>query len=163
MGSMTEFADRTVSTPQKDLKTMGMSRMPMLLLAIVWLCGASTVVAQQRYLPAEVEAGSRLYQSNCTFCHGPEGDGISGVNFSKGANPPREKWKLPPTKTAEESRVAYQTFEDYIHFIQRFPEVQFITATEAVKNDHTMTFSPRRSINSARIASRAEIFAGTSR
>jgi len=53
------------------------------------------------------------------------------VNFNKGANPPREQWKLPPTKTAEESRQAFQIFEQYVQFIKRFPEVQFITASEA--------------------------------
>src|SRR5436305_14686785 len=42
------------------------------------------VAAQQRYLPAEVEAGGRLYTSNCTGCHGPEGDGVGGINFSQG-------------------------------------------------------------------------------
>src|SRR5262249_27210458 len=50
-----------------------------------------------------------------------------------GANPPREQWKLPPTKTEEESRTAYQTFEGYVRFIARHPDVQFITATEAAK------------------------------
>ncbi len=40
--------------------------------------------AQQKYLPAEVEAGGRLYTSNCTGCHGPEGDGVGGINFSQG-------------------------------------------------------------------------------
>ena len=56
-------------------------------LGLVALCStgaATTFAAQQRYIPAEVEAGGRLYQANCTFCHGPEGDGVSGVNFNKG-------------------------------------------------------------------------------
>src|SRR6476646_12191026 len=39
---------------------------------------------QQKYIPAEVEAGGRLYTSNCTGCHGPEGDGVGGINFSQG-------------------------------------------------------------------------------
>ena len=60
------------------------SRARLVALMLVGLCAASTTFAQQRYLPAEVEGGARLYQSNCTFCHGPEGDGITGVNFSKG-------------------------------------------------------------------------------
>lgn len=64
----------------------------------------------------------------CEFVHKQFWD---GVNFNKGANPPRELWKLPPSKTAEESRQAFQIFEDYIHFMKRFPEVQFITASEA--------------------------------
>src|SRR5262249_4511413 len=52
-------------------------------------------------------------------------------NFRNGANPPREKWKLPPMLTAEESKAAYQVFESYIQFMKRFPEVRFITASEA--------------------------------
>jgi len=40
--------------------------------------------AQQRFVGAEVEAGQRLFQANCTGCHGPEGDGVPGINFSKG-------------------------------------------------------------------------------
>src|SRR3954464_15920554 len=40
--------------------------------------------AQQRFLPAEIEAGGRLYLANCTGCHGPEGDGVAGINFSQG-------------------------------------------------------------------------------
>ena len=49
-----------------------------------FLLGVHVVAAQQHsYLPAEVEAGGRLYQANCTGCHGPEGEGIAAVNFSK--------------------------------------------------------------------------------
>jgi putative heme-binding domain-containing protein len=43
-----------------------------------------TSAAQQRFLPAEIDAGGRLYLANCTGCHGPEGDGVAGVNFSQG-------------------------------------------------------------------------------
>src|SRR5580704_3637838 len=51
---------------------------------LTFLVGVEVVAAQQHsYLPAEVEAGGRLYQANCTGCHGPEGDGIAAVNFSK--------------------------------------------------------------------------------
>src|SRR5689334_290009 len=43
-----------------------------------------SVAAQQKYIPAEIEAGGRLYAANCTGCHGPEGDGVGGINFSQG-------------------------------------------------------------------------------
>src|SRR5581483_6252511 len=33
-----------------------------------------------------------------------------GVNFSKGANPPRSQWKLPPQKSAEETKLSYRIF-----------------------------------------------------
>jgi putative heme-binding domain-containing protein len=45
---------------------------------------AATLVAQRNYLPGEIEGGGRLYTSSCTGCHGPEGDGVAGVNFSRG-------------------------------------------------------------------------------
>jgi hypothetical protein len=56
-----------------------------------------------------------------------------GVNFAKGANPPREEWKPPPQLSAEETQAAYTRFDEFIQFMQRFPEVQFITASEAAK------------------------------
>jgi putative heme-binding domain-containing protein len=56
--------------------------------AFTFLAGcafAATVAAQQlRYLPAEVDAGGRVYTSTCTGCHGPDGDGVAGINFSQG-------------------------------------------------------------------------------
>jgi putative heme-binding domain-containing protein len=49
------------------------------------LFSSVAVFAQQgKYLPGEIEGGGRLYQANCTGCHGPEGDGVAAVNFSKG-------------------------------------------------------------------------------
>jgi hypothetical protein len=90
--------------------------------------------AEDRFLQARkqllAEGGGlvSIFYHPCEFVHKEFWD---GVNFRNGANPPREKWKQPPAKTPEESRVAYQVFENYIHFIQRFPDVQFITASEA--------------------------------
>jgi len=55
-----------------------------LAVALVALCGTVAPLAQQRYVPAEIEAGGRLFQSSCTGCHGPEGDWVASVNFSKG-------------------------------------------------------------------------------
>jgi putative heme-binding domain-containing protein len=45
---------------------------------------AATLMAQPRYLPAEIDAGGRVYTSTCTGCHGPDGDGVAGINFSQG-------------------------------------------------------------------------------
>jgi putative heme-binding domain-containing protein len=53
-------------------------------LVFVACCTSRALAAQQRYVPAEVEAGGRLFTSSCTGCHGPEGDWVGGVNFSKG-------------------------------------------------------------------------------
>jgi len=71
-----------------------------------------------------------IYYHPCEFVHKEFWD---GVNFRKGANPPREKWQLPPAKTAEESKIAYATFENYVRFMKRFPEVIFITASDAAR------------------------------
>lgn len=64
----------------------------------------------------------------CEFVHKEFWD---GVNFRKGANPPREQWKLPAEKTPEEKRAAWAVFERYIRFLKRFDDVRFITAAEA--------------------------------
>ena len=70
-----------------------------------------------------------IYYHPCEFVHRQFWD---GANFTKGANPPREKWVKPEAKTAEESKVAYDSFFEYIRFIKRFADVKFITAREAV-------------------------------
>ncbi len=77
-----------------------------------------------------------IFYHPCEFVHKQFWD---AVNFNKGANPPREEWKQPPQKTEEESRIAYESFEGYIRFIKRFPEVQFVTATDlaAIYRDTT--------------------------
>jgi hypothetical protein len=90
--------------------------------------------AEQKFIAARqqllIEGGgvvSTMYHP-CEFVHKQFWD---GVNFRGGANPPLEQWKLPPTKSPEETRVAYRVFEEYIRFLKRFPEVQFITASDA--------------------------------
>jgi hypothetical protein len=64
----------------------------------------------------------------CEFVHKEFWD---GVNFRGGANPPREEWKLPRQKSADETESAFRNFKDYMRFIRRFEDVQFITASEA--------------------------------
>jgi hypothetical protein len=92
--------------------------------------------AEERFLQARekllAEGGGvvSIVYHPCEFVHNEFWD---GANFLHGANPPRENWRLPKTKTAEESKAAYQVFENYVRFMKRFPEVQFITATEAAK------------------------------
>jgi len=71
-----------------------------------------------------------IFYHPCEFVHKQFWD---GVNFSRGENPPREKWKEPPAKTPEETRSAYRVFEEYVRFIKRFPEVRFVTASETAK------------------------------
>lgn len=66
----------------------------------------------------------------CEFVHKVFWD---GVNFREGANPPRAEWKVPPEKTPEEKAVAFGNFERYVNFMERFPDVQFVTASEALR------------------------------
>jgi peptidoglycan/xylan/chitin deacetylase (PgdA/CDA1 family) len=53
-----------------------------------------------------------------------------GVNFSHGANPPRDQWKLPKTRPVSETETAFGDFEAYIQFIKAQPGVRFVTANE---------------------------------
>jgi hypothetical protein len=71
-----------------------------------------------------------VYYHPCEWVHKQFWD---GVNFSNGANPPREKWVPPPQKTPEETRIAYETFEAWIRYIKAFDDVQFITARDAAR------------------------------
>jgi hypothetical protein len=68
-----------------------------------------------------------IYYHPCEWVHRQFWD---GVNFSRGANPPREEWKLPPQRTAEETEAAFQRFEKYVDFQKSLPGVKFITATD---------------------------------
>ena len=36
------------------------------------------------YTPQDIENGGLIYQTSCAFCHGPEGDGVPGVDFGTG-------------------------------------------------------------------------------
>lgn len=59
-----------------------------LLCAFHLLVQAGTAAAQpaqdHQYTSADIEAGSRLYANQCTLCHGPNGDGINGVDLRRG-------------------------------------------------------------------------------
>ena len=46
---------------------------------------AGPLLGRQRvYIAAEIENGARVYQANCSGCHGPDGDAVAGTNFSAG-------------------------------------------------------------------------------
>jgi putative heme-binding domain-containing protein len=59
---------------------MTMCSLRFLLLASV----AGAMCAQQGYNPADVQAGKQLYGVNCSHCHGPKGDNVSGVDLGHG-------------------------------------------------------------------------------
>jgi hypothetical protein len=52
------------------------------------------------------------------------------VNFRRGANPPREQWKLPAQRTREQSEQAFTRFAAYIDHIRSLPGARFVTASE---------------------------------
>ncbi|HLY09679.1 MAG TPA: hypothetical protein VKW04_10285 [Planctomycetota bacterium] len=68
-----------------------------------------------------------VYYHPCEWIHKQFWDSI----FKNGTNPAREDWAMPPQKTAEETRVAYETFEAWIRSIKTLPDLRFITVSEA--------------------------------
>ena len=68
-----------------------------------------------------------IFYHPCEWVHQQFWD---GVNFSRGTNPPREEWKAPPQRPAEETEAAFQRFGEYIDHIRTIPNVRFITASE---------------------------------
>jgi len=68
-----------------------------------------------------------IFYHPCEWVHKEFWD---GVNFRRGANPPRELWKPPPQRTPEETDAAFQRFGEYVDHIRAIPGVRFITAGE---------------------------------
>jgi hypothetical protein len=68
-----------------------------------------------------------IFYHPCEWVHREFWD---GVNFRRGANPPREEWKRPPQRTAQETQSAFQRFSEYIDHIKTIPGVQWITASD---------------------------------
>ena len=68
-----------------------------------------------------------IFYHPCEWVHREFWD---GVNFRRGANPPRELWKPPPQRTAEETEAAFRRFGEYIDHIRAIPGVRFVTASD---------------------------------
>ena len=68
-----------------------------------------------------------IYYHPCEFVHRQFWD---GVNFARGANPPRSEWKLPPLKSNEEQEQAFHAFETYLDHIVNYSGVRLVTARE---------------------------------
>jgi len=68
-----------------------------------------------------------IYYHPCEWVHR---DFWDAVNFKRGANPPREQWKAPPQRSAEETDTAFKRFADYIDHIRSQPGVRWITASD---------------------------------
>jgi hypothetical protein len=98
--------------------------------------GASLAEGKTRFQAAydrlRAQGGGTLsiYYHPCEWVHTEFWD---GVNFSRGANPPRSAWKLPGTRPAAETEKAFSDFEEYVKFIKAQPGARFVTASELMK------------------------------
>jgi hypothetical protein len=68
-----------------------------------------------------------IYYHPCEWVHQQFWD---GVNFRRGANPPREQWKAPPQRPASETEGAFNRFAQYIDYIRTIPHIRFVTASD---------------------------------
>lgn len=71
-----------------------------------------------------------IYYHPCEWVHEKFWD---SVNFSRGANPPREEWKAPPQRPAAETEAAFTRFGAYLDHLRASPDVQFVTASQLPK------------------------------
>jgi hypothetical protein len=68
-----------------------------------------------------------IYCHPCEWVHEKFWD---AVNFSRGANPPREDWKAPPQRPAAETDAAFARFGAYLDHMRASPGVDFVTASQ---------------------------------
>ena len=68
-----------------------------------------------------------IFYHPCEWVHEEFWDGL---NFRRGANPPREEWKPPRQRPAEQTDEAFERFGKYIDAMRARPEVRFVTARE---------------------------------
>lgn len=52
------------------------------------------------------------------------------VNFSHGANPPREEWKLPHARTKDDAERCYGVLRKFVEHMKSAPDVRFVTPKE---------------------------------
>ena len=69
-----------------------------------------------------------LYFHPCEFIH----EWFWDMNFAHGANPPRDQWKQPPQKSTEQQNRTFGYFEELVSYIKTFPNVHFITGSQAL-------------------------------
>ena len=68
-----------------------------------------------------------IFYHPCEWVHREFWD---GVNFRRGANPPREQWRPPPQRSPEETEAAFQRFGQYMDHIRTIAGVRFVTASD---------------------------------
>jgi hypothetical protein len=71
-----------------------------------------------------------IFYHPCEWVHKEFWD---GVNFRGGANPPPSMWVKPKQKTADETKLSYKIFDEYVTHLKRHKDVVFVTASEAAK------------------------------
>jgi peptidoglycan/xylan/chitin deacetylase (PgdA/CDA1 family) len=71
-----------------------------------------------------------IFYHPCEFVHAQFWD---GVNFSRGANPAREDWVNPPMKSKSDIETGFDNFEGFVRYIKSFPDVEFVTARQALE------------------------------
>lgn len=54
------------------------------MLAVLLQAGGPAGAQEHGVTPVDLERGGQTYLSNCTSCHGPNGDGVTGVNLFSG-------------------------------------------------------------------------------
>ena len=86
--------------------------------------------AREKILTGDRPGVVSIFYHPCEFVHAEFWDGF---NFSKGANPGPDEWKNPPLKSEEEIATGYRNFEGFIRYIKSFPEVEFVTARQALE------------------------------
>ncbi len=89
--------------------------------------GKAQFMAAYEGLKAKGGGTISIYYHPCEWVHQEFWD---GVNFSRGANPERKDWKLPKTRTSEETEKAFRDFEEYVKFIKAQDNARFVTARE---------------------------------
>ncbi|MFN0086587.1 MAG: polysaccharide deacetylase family protein [Blastocatellia bacterium] len=92
--------------------------------------GKAKFTAALRRLQSRGGGTISIYYHPCEWVHTEFWD---GVNFSRGANPPRSEWRLPRTRPAVETEKAFADFEQYVRFIQAQPDARFVTAADLMK------------------------------
>jgi len=62
---------------------MRLARVCVFIVAATSAAGA-WAAQEHSYTPADIENGSRVFQSTCAGCHGQNGDGVAGIDLSRG-------------------------------------------------------------------------------
>ena len=79
---------------------MTLNRTWALLLAGAWLVWSPQPAAAQgdhQYTSQDIQAGARIYSSQCALCHGANGDMVNGVDLRRGGSAARSPTRTSPS------------------------------------------------------------------